>query len=184
MGNRLKSKRCLIVGGTGGIGLAAARRFLEEGASVVIVGVNLDEGQAAITKLADFGVARFLPCDATDPGQTDKLYADSIAFLGGLDVLYHVAGISGRRFGDGPLHECTIDGWQATLDNNLKSVFLTNRVAVRHFLQEKQAGTILNMSSALALAPAPRHFDTCAYTAAKGGIIALSRLAAASYAGK
>src|SRR5207247_2766394 len=90
----------------------------------------------------------------------------------------------GRRFGDGPLHECTIDGWQATLDNNLKSVFLTNRMAVRHFLVEKQAGMILNMSSALALAPAPRHFDTCAYAAAKGGIIPLSRLAAASYAGK
>jgi NAD(P)-dependent dehydrogenase (short-subunit alcohol dehydrogenase family) len=182
MGTRLKNKRCLIVGGTGAIGLAAARRFLEEGASLVIAGLASDDGEAA-TRLGACGAVTFLPCDAANPQQVDRLYRDSVAILSGLDVLYHVAGISGRRLGDGPLHECTVDGWQSTMDANLKSVFLTNRLAVRHFLQEKQRGAILNLSSTLALAPAPEHFDTCAYTAAKGGIIALSRLAAASYAG-
>jgi NAD(P)-dependent dehydrogenase (short-subunit alcohol dehydrogenase family) len=93
-----------------------------------------------------------------------------------------VAGRSGRRDGDGPLHQCSEAGWQATLDVNLTSTFLTNRSAVRHFLARRQPGVILNLASALALAPAPHHFDTCAYTAAKGGIIALSRLAAARYA--
>src|SRR5262249_55067605 len=73
-------------------------------------------------------------------------------------------------------------GWQATLDANLKSVFLTNRAAVQHFLGQKQSGAILNMASVLAFSPSPRHFDTVAYTAAKGGIVALSRLAAARYA--
>jgi NAD(P)-dependent dehydrogenase (short-subunit alcohol dehydrogenase family) len=182
MAKRLKDMRCLIVGGTGGIGLAAARRFLEEAAAVVIAGLDSDEGQAAIAKLAGLGPVKFSRCDATDPEQIEQLHRDSLAFLGGLDVLYHVAGASGRRFGDGPLHECSVEGWQATLDANLKSVFLSNRMAVRHFLREKQGGTILNLSSALALAPAPKHFDTCAYTAAKAGIIGLSRLAAASYA--
>ena len=90
-------------------------------------------------------------------------------------MLYHVAGGSGRRHGDGPLHECTDDGWRATLDANLTSTFLTNRAAVRHFLAEKAPGVILNMASVLALAPSPHHFDTCAYAAAKGGVIALSR---------
>jgi NAD(P)-dependent dehydrogenase (short-subunit alcohol dehydrogenase family) len=97
-------------------------------------------------------------------------------------VLYHVAGISGRRFGDGPLHECSDDGWNATLQANLTSTFLTNRAAVRCFLRQGGPGAILNMASVLGFAPAPRYFDTCAYAATKGGIISMSRLAAARYA--
>src|SRR5262249_52037201 len=60
--------------------------------------------------------------------------------------------------------------------------FLTNRAAVQHFLGQKQPGAILNVASVLAFSPSPRLFDTIAYTAAKGGIIAMSRLAAARYA--
>ena len=171
--DRLSNKRCLIVGGTGGIGQAAARRFVEEGARVVVAGLEAPETASA---------AAFVPCDATDPAQVSQLFEEARRLLGGLDVLYHVAGRSGRRFGDGPLHECTDAGWQATLDANLKSTFLTNRAAVHHYLSEQQPGVILNMASVLALAPSPHFFDTCAYTAAKGGVIAMSRLAAASYA--
>src|SRR5262249_12680243 len=58
----------------------------------------------------------------------------------------------------------------------------TNRAAVRHFLQQQQSGVILNMASVLGFAPSPRYFDTYAYTATKGGIVAMSRLAAARYA--
>jgi NAD(P)-dependent dehydrogenase (short-subunit alcohol dehydrogenase family) len=172
---RLPNKRCLIVGGTSGIGLAAARRFLEEGAHLVVAG--LDEGQ--VHELP--GNVVFHRCDATDEARVAVLFADAIQELGGLDVLYHVAGSSGRKHGDGPLHECTGAGWQATIDANLHSVFLTNREAVRHFLQHG-SGVILNMSSVLALSPSPHHFDTVAYAAAKGGIIAVSRQAAARYA--
>jgi NAD(P)-dependent dehydrogenase (short-subunit alcohol dehydrogenase family) len=111
----------------------------------------------------------------------DGLFTETCERLGGLDVLYHVAGISGRRHGDGPLHACTDGGWQATIDTNLRSVFLTNRAAVRHFMQHG-SGVILNMASVLAFAPSPRYFDTVAYAATKGGIIAMSRQAAARYA--
>jgi NAD(P)-dependent dehydrogenase (short-subunit alcohol dehydrogenase family) len=72
-----------------------------------------------------------------------------------------------------------------TLDTNLKSTFLTNQQAVRCFLAKPQAanvGVILNMASVLSFAPSPHYFDTCAYTASKGGIVAMSRLAAARYA--
>ena len=59
------------------------------------------------------------------------------ADLGGrLDVLFHVAGISGRRFGDGPLHECTDEGWDAVMDVNARGLFLTNRAAVRQMLAQ------------------------------------------------
>jgi NAD(P)-dependent dehydrogenase (short-subunit alcohol dehydrogenase family) len=182
MAQRLADKRCLIVGGTTGLGLAAARRFLEEGARLVVAGRSADSGVAAQAALAPLGPVRYVPCDASHAEQVERLFAEAVASLGGLDVLYHVAGISGRRHGDGPLHECTDAGWQATLDANLTSTFLTNRAALRHFLSQGQGGVILNMASVLGWSPSPRHFDTAAYAATKGGIIALSRLGAARYA--
>jgi NAD(P)-dependent dehydrogenase (short-subunit alcohol dehydrogenase family) len=178
----LEHKRCLLVGGSGGLGQAAARRFLEEGARVVLAGHDPDAGRAAAEALSPLGPCSFIPCDATRPDEVERLFAQAVAHLHGLDVLYHLAGASGRRYGDGALHECTPEGWHATLDVNLTSVFLTNRSAVRHFLEQRQPGVILNLASALALAPSPVHFDTCAYTAAKGAIMSLSRQAAARYA--
>jgi NAD(P)-dependent dehydrogenase (short-subunit alcohol dehydrogenase family) len=182
MANRLRDKRCLIVGGTTGLGLAAAVRFLEEGAHLVIAGRSPEKGAAALRALGEKGPVRFIACDASDAAQVDRLFSEALQHLAGLDVLYHVAGISGRRHGDGPLHECTEEGWQNTLDANLKSTFLTNRAAVRHFLASKQPGVILNMASVLGFSPSPHYFDTYAYAATKGGIIAMSRLAAARYA--
>jgi NAD(P)-dependent dehydrogenase (short-subunit alcohol dehydrogenase family) len=168
---RLAGKRCLIVGGTSGIGLAAARRFHQEGAALVVAGLAPPPDPLP-----------FVPCDATVPAEVAQLFAQVVEMLGGLDVLFHVAGGSGRRHGDGPLHDCTDDGWHATIALNLTSTFLTNRAAVRHFLDRRQPGVILNTASVLPLSPSPRFFDTCAYTAAKGGVLALSRQAAARYA--
>ena len=102
--------------------------------------------------------------------------------FGSLDVLCHVAGGSGRALGDGPLHECTLDGWRRTLELNLQSVFLTNRAAIRLWLRECRPGVVLNVASVLPLAPSPQHFDVTAYVAAKGAIITLSRQVAARYA--
>ncbi len=167
---RLQGKRCLIVGGTSGIGWATVHRFSEEGADLVIAGLDHPSR------------ARVIDCDVSDEAQVDYLFAETVRLLGGLDVLFHVAGSSGRSHGDGPLHECTAAGWQTTLTANVTTTFLTNRAAIRHFLKHNQPGVILNTASVLAFAPSPRHFDTVAYTAAKGGIIAMSRLAAARYA--
>jgi NAD(P)-dependent dehydrogenase (short-subunit alcohol dehydrogenase family) len=178
----LTGKRCLLVGGTGGLGVAAARRFLEEGADVMVAGLGGTDSALAHAELCELGRCAFIPCDATDPIQVEGMFTGTVRLLGGLDVLYHLAGGSGRRLGDGPLHECPLAGWRATLELNLTSVFLTNQAAVRHFLARKQPGVILNLASVLALSPAPHHFDTCAYTAAKGAIISLSRQAAARYA--
>jgi NAD(P)-dependent dehydrogenase (short-subunit alcohol dehydrogenase family) len=180
----LANKRCLIVGGTSGIGWATARRFLKEGAQVAVAGLDNPEFLKNVVAFAEAGggTALTAECDARDAKQVDELFQFVLAIFGGLDILYHVAGASGRKDGDGPLHECTDDGWQTTLDANLKSTFLTNRAAVRYFLANRQPGVILNMASVLALAPSPHFFDTCAYTAAKAGIIGMSRLAAARYA--
>src|SRR6478735_4889470 len=136
MSKRLANKRCLIVGGTTGLGFSAARRFLEEGARLVIVGRSVEKGAEAFEQLEALGPVQFFPCDVSDAKLVEMLFQDGLAFLEGLDVLYHVAGISGRRHGDGPLHECTDDGWQATIDANLKSTFQTNRAAVQLFLDQ------------------------------------------------
>ena len=167
---RLCDKRCLIVGGTSGIGLAAAKRFLEEGAQLVIAGHDEAQGQTALDQLAGRQV-HFVRCDATVSIEVEALGAQCITWMKGLDVLYHVAGGSGRRFGDGALHECSDEGFRWTVDANLTSTFLTNRLAVRHFLANRQPGVILNMASVLALAPSPGHFDTAAYAAAKERIL-------------
>ncbi len=181
---RLADKRCLIVGGTSGIGLAAATRFLEEAAAVVVAGLPSDPlPKEAVAELHEIGSVGCVLCDARDPGAVASLFEEAIRQMGGLDVLFHVAGSSGRKHGDGALDECTDAGWHTTLMANLTTTFLTNRAAIRHFLEQRQPGVILNMASVLALSPAPRYFDTCAYAAAKGGIIALSREAAARYAG-
>lgn len=173
MPERLADKRCLIVGGTSGIGLAAARRFQAEGAHLIVAGLDAPPANDTL---------EFLICDAGDSEQVTGLFGEVLRRLDGLDVLYHVAGSSGRKHGDGPLHECTSTGWEKTLAANLTSAFHTNRAAVRQFLEQGTGGVILNMASVLALDPAPRHFDTVAYAAAKGGIVAMSRQIAARYA--
>ena len=84
--------------------------------------------------------------------------------------------------GDGPLHEITEEGWEATLDLNLTSLFLSNRAAVRAFLERRTGGAILNMSSVLACSPSPRYFATHAYAAAKAAILGFTKSIAAFYA--
>jgi NAD(P)-dependent dehydrogenase (short-subunit alcohol dehydrogenase family) len=98
-----------------------------------------------------------------------------------------VAGISGRRFGDGPLHELTLEGWQTVLANNATSQMLVSRAVVRQMLTQEpvakgQRGVILNMSSVLARHPSAEFFSTHAYAASKGAIESMSRAMAAYYA--
>jgi len=181
---RLHDQTCVIVGGTGGIGLASARRVVEEGASVVISGVDFDETQRAADSLGITGIA----ADVRKVDEIDHLFQLAVQhFHGRLDILIHVAGISGRRFGDGPLHECSEEGWDAVMDVNARGVFLTNRAAVR-IMREQQLddaglrGTIVNVGSVLAESPSPRHFGTVAYAASKGAIRSLTLAAASAFA--
>lgn len=185
---RLKGQTCLVVGGTSGIGLAAARRFLEEGARVVVAGRSEATGREAIAQLAPVGPVAFVPADAAEAASVERLFAEAVPQLGErLDILFHVAGISGRRFGDGPLHECTDEGWDTVLDTNARGVFYTNRAAVRRMLRQPVdehglRGTILNMGSVLGWSPSPKYFGTFAYAASKGAIRAMTLSAAARYA--
>lgn len=158
----LAGKRLVVIGGTTGLGLSAVQALEAAGAQVVAIGRET--------------------ADARDPVTAPAAIAECLARFGGLDGLYHVAGGSGRRLGDGPLHEITDDGWNGTLQLNLSSVFYSNRAAVQQFLAQGSGGSILNLGSVLAFSPSPENFSTHAYAAAKSAIIGFSRSIAARYA--
>jgi NAD(P)-dependent dehydrogenase (short-subunit alcohol dehydrogenase family) len=126
--------------------------------------------------------ARVLQGDAANPGTATGAIAEAIKAFGGFHGLYHVAGGSGRRWGDGPLHEITDEGWSATFQLNLTSLFYSNRAAARQFLAQSSTGSILNMGSVLGWSPSPQFFATHAYAAAKSAVLGFTRSCAAFYA--
>lgn len=171
----------VIVGGTTGLGLSAARALVAQGARVGLCGRSEQKVASALELLGeDRAVGSSL--DATETGSVGELIELTCARFGELHGLYHVAGGSGRSKGDGPLHEVTDEGWDYTLQLNLTSVMHSNRAALRKFLQQGQGGVILNMGSVLATSPSPRYFASHAYAATKAGIEGLSKALAAYYA--
>ncbi|HAY80221.1 MAG TPA: short-chain dehydrogenase [Planctomycetaceae bacterium] len=179
MEGRLHKKSIVIIGGTGGLGLSAAHACAAEGANLVLVG--RDETRLA-TALQDVAGARGIVGDAMESSTAERAIQEAVQHFGKLDGLYHVAGGSGRRLGDGPLHEITDEGWQYTIDLNLRSLFYANRAAIRQLLEQGNGGSVVNMSSVLADSPSPKYFATHTYAATKAGAIGLTRAAAAYYA--
>jgi NAD(P)-dependent dehydrogenase (short-subunit alcohol dehydrogenase family) len=151
------TKAALVTGATGGIGSAVCAAL--EGAGYEVIGV--DREQADLTdEAAVFGVF------------------DGIERL---DLVVCAHGGSGRRFGDGPVDSCTLEGWETTLAMNLTSVFLVCRAAVPR-LRANGGGAIVTVASVLGLVGGDRDFTTHAYAASKGALIALTRSMAVTYA--
>lgn len=180
--NNLAGKILVIIGGTSGLGGSAARACVAAGAKVVIVGRQADKVAVTLAELG--GSATGLTADATRPDTADRAVQLACETFGGFHGLYHVAGGSGRRHGDGPLHEITDEGWHFTLEQNLTSLFYSNRAAVRQFLKQGGGGSVLNMGSVLGFSPSPRFFSAQAYATSKAAIVGLTKSAAAQYAGQ
>jgi len=176
----LAGSTVVIVGGTGGLGLAATRACVGAGARVVAVGRDSEKAAALECELG--AAVRVVLGNAESAATSQRAVAVAVQEFGGLHGLYHVAGGSGRKWGDGPLHEITNEGWEATLRLNLTSVFHSNQAAVRQFLAQGSGGTVVNCSSVLAFSPSPRFFTTHGYAAAKAAIIGLTTAAASHYA--
>ena len=177
---QLEHKTIVVIGGTTGLGLSAARAFVREGAQVVVVGRNPDSGERAQAELG--AGARALAGDASHSETAPRAIELALDEFGGFDGLYHVAGGSGRRMGDGPLHEVTDAGISATLELNLTSLILSNRAATLQFLRQGSGGSILNMGSVLGCNPSPQFFATHVYAATKSAAIGFSKSCAAYYA--
>ena len=177
----LHDKVIVIIGGTTGLGRSAAAAVLAAGArGVVITGRSAESAAEATAALG--GRALAFTGDATTPGHAGQAIAAAVSNFGSFDGLYHVAGGSGRRMGDGPLHEVTDEAVPETLALNLHSIIYSNRAAVRQFLQQQSAGSILNMGSVLGWSPSPVFFSTHVYAAAKSAIIGFTKSIAACYA--
>jgi NAD(P)-dependent dehydrogenase (short-subunit alcohol dehydrogenase family) len=180
--------RGIIVTGASGIAAASARRFVAEGARVVIVSRTSDTCEALAAELvAAGGQAHAISADLTDVPAAQEAVIGAISALGRVDGLFNVAGGSGRRLGDGPLHELTPDAFEATMRLNATTHVTVTAPVLRAMLQQEldadgSRGAIVNMGSVLATRPVPALFATHAYATAKGAVAALTTTAAAYYA--
>jgi meso-butanediol dehydrogenase/(S,S)-butanediol dehydrogenase/diacetyl reductase len=170
----LDGKVALVTGAAGGIGSAVVAAFSEMGAAVLAV----DRDVSAIAE-AD-GVSAF-EAELTRSSEVEAAVAAARERFGRLDVAFNGAGVSGRRWGDGPVDACSEEGWDRTLEANLKSVFLCCKHEVPE-LRRAGGGAIVNLSSINALV-GDEDFATHAYAASKGGIISLTRAMSVAYAG-
>lgn len=182
--SRFQGRVCLVTGTTG-IAAAAARALAAEDANVFVTSRTHQHVDGLLEDLGERGAG--IVADLTQEDQVQSVVDKCVSRFGRIDCVYNVAGISGRRFGDGPLHEMTLDGWRVVLENNATSVFLVSRATIRAMLAQQprddgQRGAILNMSSVLARHPSAQHFGTHAYAASKGAIESFSSAAAAYYA--
>jgi len=170
----------IIMGGTTGMGLAAAKALKENGAKVLVVGRNPDSCKRAEEVLGEASLS--LCGDATDSETMKTAIKMAHDNFGSISGLFHVAGGSGRKWGDGPLDKITLEGWNKTMELNLTSMMLSNQAMVNYFLENKKEGVILNMGSVLGHSPSPKYFTTHAYAAAKSAIIGFSKSIASYYA--
>ncbi len=157
----------LVTGSEGGIGGATARAFAEAGYEVV--GADVAEGADVVADVA------------TPEGARAAVEAP-LERHGGLDAVVLAHGISGRRFGDGPVAECTDEGWDTVLSVNLRSAFYLCREAVPRLVAEG-GGAIVAVGSVHGLVGGDRDFATHAYAASKAGLVGLIRAIAVHYAG-
>lgn len=167
----------LFLTGSTGIAAATARQWTD--GPVFVLGNDEATCRELCAELPD---SDFAVADVRDERGVAAAVGHCIARFGAIHAVFNVAGISARSFGDGPLHECTTEGWDAAMDVNAKGTFLVCREVLRAWTAAGRGGAILNTGSVLARHPDPSRFSTIGYAASKGAIEAMSLSAAAYYA--
>ncbi len=175
---RLQGKVALITGAGAGIGRAAARLFALEGARIVIAELEPEAGRATEKQVREVGgEAHFVEMDVTDDAQVERAVSETIEGFGKFDVRYNCAG--GSMAEDAPVTTVAPWIWDHTIGLDLKGTFLCCRHAIPK-LVEAGGGAVVDISSLASLRGVPTHV----YSAAKGGVISLTRSLAASYSGQ
>jgi NAD(P)-dependent dehydrogenase (short-subunit alcohol dehydrogenase family) len=170
---RFADKVAVVTGAGSGIGRAVAERLAEEGARVVCADVQAEAVQDVAKRIRERGAeAEAVPCDVAEPSSAPALIGASLERFGAIHVLCNIAGI--LRFGH--THEFSLEHWNRILAVNLTGTFLLCREAIPHLLRTR--GTIVNMASTAAMAGSPW---TAAYSASKGGVLALTYSLAVEY---
>ncbi|MEX1255787.1 MAG: SDR family NAD(P)-dependent oxidoreductase [Dehalococcoidia bacterium] len=168
MGN-LDGKVALVTGGASGIGFATARRFIKEGANVLIADVN---GEAAEGRASGLGTASaWIAADLYDEAGAEAMVARAVERFGRLDIAVNAAGIGGLA----PIVDQMVEQWDAVLNLDLRGVFVSTKHEARAMIKQGQGGAIVNIASINARQPAE---GMSAYCAAKAGVEMFTRVAA------
>jgi NAD(P)-dependent dehydrogenase (short-subunit alcohol dehydrogenase family) len=163
---RLGGRVAVITGAGSGIGRATARRFGSEGARVVAVDVDEAAGAAA----ADEVGGEFMACDVASEDAVAALFAEVVKTYGRVDIAFNNAGISPSD--DDSILTTGLDAWDRVQRVNLTSVYLCCKYAIPH-MQRQGKGSIINTASFVALMGSAT--SQIAYTASKGGVLAMTR---------
>ncbi len=177
MAGRLAGKVALITGGASGQGRAAALLFAQEGARVVVVDIEAEGGEETARRVrAAGGVASFVAADVSRAADVERAVNHAIDTYGQLHVLYNNAAVLHRK--DAFVVDLDEEIWEQVLAVNLKGVYLGCKYAIPHLVQAG-GGSIINTSSLAGLLGVG---NVHAYTAAKGGVVSLTRAVAVAYA--
>lgn len=170
---RLKNKTAIVTGAARGIGLACAKRFIAEGAKVVLADIDEHEGAAAAKTLGD--AAQFIRCNVGDAKEVAALIAGTEKTFDGIDILVNNAGIvHGADF-----LEVSEADFERVLRVNLKGAFLVAQAVAKKMVARKKPGAIVNMASINSTVAIPTQIP---YSVSKGGLLQLTRAMAISLA--
>src|SRR5690606_21028910 len=166
MMERFSGRTAVVTGGGSGIGLATVRRLASEGARVVVADIDADAGKAAADEVGGL----FVQTDVTSESQVEALFAAAVDTYGSVDVAFNNAGISPPD--DDSILTTGLDAWRRVQEVNLTSVYLCCKHVIP-YMREQGKGSIINTASFVAgLGSATPQI---AYTASKGGVLAMSR---------
>ncbi|MCH5377891.1 MAG: SDR family oxidoreductase, partial [Planctomycetes bacterium] len=176
---RLRDRICVITGGASGIGHASVLRFLAEGAHVVLADVNEEAGRRKVDEIAARGDQqriRFCRCDVSDEVQVMRMIRYTVQEFGRIDCLFNNAGIGGAY---GRLIDTRVEDWDRTQVYLLRSTFLCVKHAALAMIRQDTGGSIVNNA---ALAARFGDLAGAAYSAAKAGVVNLTKTAAVQLA--
>jgi len=172
---RLEGKAALITGAGAGIGRATAQLFAREGASVAVVDLNETTARETVEKIhAEGGRAIAIVADVSQPDAVEAMFRDTVAAFGKLNIVFNNAGIVRQ----GRVEDSSIEDWNAQIATTLTSVFLGCKFAIP-LLRQQGGGVIINMAS---IAGVIGIVNRAVYSAAKGGVIGLTRAVALDHA--
>lgn len=176
---RFAGKSAIVTGGVHGIGRAIVRRFLEEGARVMIADIDEEGGEAAEKELSSVGEVRFMECDVSERLDIRNLVTSAAEAFGGIDILVNNAGV----VVGGSFLDLDPDEFERVMRINLTGYFLVGQAVARHMVDRvgngESPGAIINISSVNATLAIP---DQVPYTVSKGGINQLTKVMALALA--